>query len=734
MRILKLAFCLFCLVLANVMAQAPENNESAKVIRAVRVASPPVIDGKLDDAIWTRAEIITDFHQIRPQDGAAPSERTEVYLLYDDDALYIGARMYDSEPDKIAAPTVRHGRGLGRDDRLVVILDPFNTRRGAYRFETNLNGVRHDALYNSVSTFESEWSTIWETETSVFENGWIAEIKIPFKSLSFDPRIDTWGFNFGRGIRRRGEEVAWVSRNRSYNASILGSLTGLEGMKQGLGLDIVPSLSLNRQKNYVLSSSDFNFEPSLDVYYRITPSLNASLTINTDFSAAEVDDRQVNLTRFNLFFPEKRNFFLNDADLFEFGRIGGVGNAASSRSTDNNGRPFFSRRLGLSRSGTPVDLNYGGKLGGRIDRWNVGLLAIRQDAFESVDESTVLVGRATANVLEESSLGMILTVGDPNSNVDNKLAGFDFRYLNTRFPGGRVLEADAWYQQSDTEGRGGDDSAYGLGIRMPNNTGWRGGIYYKQVEDNFNPALGFVSRTNVRDSTAFSGYTHFLRGNWLQSVFTGFDAQRIGFIGGGLQSQIGLIRLAELSTNTGEGLNFHYSATKENLTAPFTIYRDENKQIIVPVGTYSFSEQVLELTTGGQRALSGGISYRTGDFYDGSRQNVGANLAWRQSRYFAMSASYDRNDIKLPQGNFVTHLSTLTTEVNFSSTLYWINLVQYDNISEIIGLNARLVWMPTAGQEALIVFNHSMQDRDKDNSFVNELNDISVKLSYTFRF
>ena len=719
-------------------AQEAATDGPDKRVRAVRVAAPPAIDGRLDDEAWAEAEVITDFHQIRPGNGATPSERTEVYVVYTADALYVGARMFDSEPGRIAAPTVRHGEGLGSDDRLVLILDPFNSGRTGYRFETNLNGVRHDALYESVSSFESEWTVIWDVAAAVFERGWTAELEIPFKTLPFDPAIDTWGFNFGRGIRRRGEEMAWVSRNRSYNASILGLATGLEGMDQGRGLDIVPSLSMNRQETFSPSVTAASVEPSLDVFYRLTPSLNASLTVNTDFSASEVDDRQVNLTRFNLFFPEKRDFFLNDADLFEFGRIGGVGNGASSGSSNNNGRPFFSRSLGLGPSGTPVDLQYGGKLSGRVGRWNIGMLAIRQDGFESedtsVDESAVLVGRVSANVLGESSVGAILTAGDPRSNTGNAVAGVDFRYLNTRLAGGRVLEADAWVQRSDTDGLTGDDAAFGLGIGMPNNSGWSGALYHKAVQRHFNPALGFVSRAGVRDTTLNVGYTHFVGSDLVQSVSAGVDAQRIAFLDGGLQSEVLVGRLLEVATNSGEDLSVLHSVTREVVTAPFTIYADHEREVVVPPGSYAFGETQVRVSTGGQRALSASLTYRTGDFFDGARRNVGTGVSWQPSRYFGLDLDYDRNAIALPQGDFVTRLVRLATEVNFSSTIYWVNLFQYDNVSEVLGVNARLVWIPTAGQEGLLVFNHRMEDRDKDGRFRSDLTDLNVKLSYTFRF
>ena len=270
----RLGLALIVSMAFSANAQESNNPQGLKEIKATRVSTAPVMDGSLDDAVWQESQVIDDFHQISPGDGATPSERTEVYMVYTEDALYIGARMYDSNPELIAAPTIRHGQGLGGDDRLVIILDPFNTRRVGYRFETNLNGVRHDALYESVRSFQQEWTVIWDVATDTFDEGWIAEIEIPFKTLPFDPTLDTWGFNFGRGIRRRGEEMAWVSYNRSYNPSIVGVASGLQGMDQGLGLDVVPSFTVNQQRSFNPGDTENDFDPSLDVFYRLTPSLN----------------------------------------------------------------------------------------------------------------------------------------------------------------------------------------------------------------------------------------------------------------------------------------------------------------------------------------------------------------------------------------------------------------------------------------------------------------------------
>ncbi len=724
---------LVLLCATQVQAQNPPA-ETQKEFRAVRVDTAPTVDGVLDDAVWQQAEPITDFHQIRPGDGATPSEATVVYVVYTEDALYIGARMSDSDPALIAAPTIRHGQGLGPDDRLVVILDPFNTRRTGYRFETNLNAVRHDALYQSVSSFSSDWQTIWDTKTSRDANGWNAEIEIPFKSLPFDPTTESWGFNFGRGIRRRGEEMAWVSYNRGYNAGILGTMTGMSGMDQGVGLDIVPSLSVTQNKRHALNVTHYNEQPSLDAFYRLTPSLNAALTLNTDFSATEVDNRQVNLTRFNLFFPEKRDFFLNDSDLFQFGNISNSGNNAVSAAARENARPYFSRKIGLSAGGAPVDINYGGRISGRVGRWNIGTLAIRQDAFGPVDASNLFIARGSVNVFEESNLGFILTDGNPGSNVDNSVGGLDFRYLNTRLTSGRQIEADAWFQQSDTAGLNGDDTAFGLGLRSPNSTGVRGGVGYKEVEQNFNPAMGFVNRTNIRDVFGDVGYTHFFGGGPLQTLYTGIDAERIETLGGGLQSESFIFRLLEVEASTRDYASLRYQQNREVVLAPFTLYAEPGRAVIVQPGDYDFDDATITVGTANQRRYAGSLGLTTGDFYNGTRTNYNAAFQWSQSRYFRASLNYDWNAIELPQGDFTTRLVSLNTQVAFSSQLFWVSLLQYDNVSEELGINTRLQWIPKAGQEGFIVLNYNLQDKDKDDTFHSAAADLSIKFKYTLRY
>jgi len=731
----KIVASAFLVVFLPALALAQNNSgASRKVIEAVRITTAPVIDGVLDDEVWALANPITDFHQTRPGDQTPTSEFTEVRIVYTEDAIYIAARMDDSEPELIATPTLRHGQGLGPDDRLIIILDPFNTRRTGYRFETNLNGIRHDALYTTVNDFNADWSTIWDVKTSVYENGWIAEIEIPFKSLPMDPNTEEWGFNFGRGIRRRNEEMAWVSFNRDFNPSIAGTLTGMRDMSQGVGLDVVPSLAVVQQENYVTGDSTTQVNPSLDAFYRLTPSLNAALTINTDFSAVNVDNRVVNLDRFNLFFPEQRNFFLNDADLFQFGNIGNIRNEATSDGSVQNARPYFSRKIGLGPNGAPIDIEYGGRISGRVGRWNIGTLAIEQGADGALDPSTLLISRISANVLAESNVGFIITDGDPTSNLDNTVFGTDFRYLNTRLASGKALEADAWYMQSETPGLVGDNASWGLGLRSPNNQGWRAGVGVKEVQENFNPAMGFVNNAGVRDFTANFAYIHFLApGGFIQQLQTGFDGQQVNFIDGGLQSEALRFTFLEVTTNSRDFLRLRSASNKEVVQRPFTIYREPGRQVVIEPGSYEFHRGGFRIQTANQRPLSFSLNAFLGGFYTGTRDNYNALVRY-QARKFIIEGGLDYNAISLPQGDFTSRLVTLNTQYAFTSNFYWVTNVQYDNVSEILGVNTRLQWIPTAGQEGFIVLNYNMEDTDKDNDFQALNAELSVKFTYTLRY
>ncbi len=705
------------------------------------------IDGKLDEPQWAQALVVEDLHQYQPYEYSEPSQKTKVWIFYTADALYVAAFFEESDPSLISASVLRQGEGLVADDIFSVILDPYLDRRNGYRFTVNPNGVRWEGLYQNITDIQGNWDGIWQADALVVDNGWYSEMRIPYASISFNPDSAAWGINFRREIRRNNEGIGWVSRNRQLNPSIAGTITGLAGLDQGLGLDVVPSMTVREERVYgPVAANERNFEPSLDVFYKLTPQLNASLTVNTDFSAAEVDSRQVNLTRFSLFFPERRDFFIREADIFEFGQIGGGqseesggGNPAVPSANAQNGRPFFSRRIGLNGNGAPVDINYGGKLAGRIGDWNVGTLLVSQDAdpVTGVAQRDIAVGRAVLNVLSESQVGVIATSGAPQSNGDNSLAGMDFRYRNSNLPGGRTMQGFAYFQQSDTPTLTGDDAAWGYGLSFPNNQGWRGSYVHKEIERNFNPAVGFVNQSDMSDNALDFGYRRFLApGGYFRSVYAGIDAYRAEYLDdGSLNNQnIGL----RLTANNNKGDNFilRLMTNKEVLRDKFVIYRasDKSRQISIPAGSYGFDDNMLRVELADQRLVSGSATVRWGQYFDGKRLQQGADLIIRPNRHLALGVQYTQNEIELPYGNFTTRLFGLQSRIAFTNTLSWSTLLQYDNVSEAMGINSRLHWIPEAGKQVFVVLNYGLSDPDRDNEFHSVNADLSMKVNYTLRF
>ncbi len=311
----KLFTCLFFFLLPmSVWAQNDSTSAvlAPKIFDMVKLDSEPVLDGILDDAVWQQARLITDFYQTTPTEFATPSQRTEVRIFYTEDAIYVGAKLFEDDPEQITAQSLQQYGGVTQEDVFILLLDPFLNRRSGYRFAISPNGVWWDAIYSSPTETDSNWLGIWQGQSNIGEDGWSTEMRIPFQTLSFDPENSDWGINFQRIIRRNDERISWMSRDRQQNPGTSGVATGITGIQQGKGLDIVPGLTLRRDKIYGAAAGagvENNLEPTLDLFYKVTPSLNASLTLNTDFSAAEVDNRQVNLTLFTLL-PRKKRFFL----------------------------------------------------------------------------------------------------------------------------------------------------------------------------------------------------------------------------------------------------------------------------------------------------------------------------------------------------------------------------------------------------------------------------------------
>lgn len=705
---------LTCCTLQAFAAGAPE-----KTVGAVFTGIPPTLDGRLDDPVWQHAAIVDDLHMVVPDEYASPSETSEIRVLYGKDALYFSARFYDREPDKVTALVLRQGDASWGEDGFSIILDPFNRKRTGYIFDINPNGVRSQALYKNVTEQNWNWQGIWQGAARRDDEGWVAEVAIPFKTLSFDPANETWGINFTRWLGRRNERFGWVSHNREQNPASSGELLGLTGIVQGAGLDIVPSIRVGEATDFAGDAGDSFAEPSVDVFYKLTPALTAALTVNTDFSGTTVDTREINLTRFDLFFPERRKFFLQDADIFEFGRIG-----------DDSALPFFSRRIGLGSSDEAIDIDVGAKLTGRAGRFDIGILNIEQDTANGPGSSKLFVARIAADVLRESSLGMIVTNGDPLSQRGNTLLGLDFRYLNTRTGSSRTFLGAAWYQQTDTDGLHGDAAAFGASFEMPSQDGWNVELEWKEIQENYYPALGFVNRTGVREYDVELDYAWRPKEHWLRSIKSGVGIWQVEDMDGRPESQEFRITALELENHTADYVTLDYVVNRERLLQPFEIFDG----IVIPPGDYSFESYCVTANTGEHRALAGTVFACDGDFYGGTRLGAGSKFTWRPGPHFRFGAGFDWNDIDLPQGAFITRLASLRADVAFTAKWYWENFVQYDNVSESIGVNSVLRWIPEAGRESVFVVNRQLEDVKRDNRFRSLRGELTLKLGYTFRF
>ena len=696
-----------------------ETVPARKSVAAVRTEQPPILDGRLDDSVWQGAPFVEDLHVVVSNEFGEPGERSRVYVAFDENNLYFAARFWDSEPEGVVAKVLNKRDTSFGEDGFSITLDPYDQGRSGYMFDVNPNGMRSEAIYTDADRQNWDWEGIWDGAATRDGEGWSAEAAIPLKTLSFDPALDAWGVNFTRWHGRDSEQFGWVSYNRKQNLSRTGLLQGLSGLQQGHGLDVIPGLRAGATRDYV-SDDDENFlEPSLDAFWKITPSLTAALTLNPDFSGTTADARQVNLTRFDLFFPEQRAFFLQDSDIFEFGRI-----------EAESGIPFFSRRIGLDDDGGPLTLDAGVKLAGRAGPMSIGVLGVRQESATGPGEVNLFVGRIATNVLEESSIGLLVTSGNPDAGVDNSLVGADFRYLNTRLGEGRVLEASAWFQKSDTEGLEGDDSAYGVSIEMPNSEGWNGELGFKSLEENYFPALGFANRTDFTASAVELGYIWRPQDSWIRAIETGVEAVFIDSINGRDQSQEVELTIVEIENQDADFLTLSHYLAEERLTGAFEI----SDGIIIPAGTYNYGYPCVSLITGEQRVLATESSICDGDFYDGRIFVFETATTWRPSPHLKVVLGGEYNDVNLPQGDFITRLVRLNVDVAFNTAWSWENFLQYDNDSETIGVNSILRWIPRAGRETVLAVNSQLEDFDRDRNFRSYTSDLTLKLSYTFRF
>ena len=686
-------------------------------LHVVPTAIPPLIDGSLDDLCWRSAPVISAFTQVEPTEGAAPTERTEVRVLYDRDFLYFAIRCADARPDAIRGTQMQHDADLQSDDSVALILDTFGSRRSGYFFQTNPAGAKQEGLVEADGSINTNWDTIWSCRSRRDKDGWTTEIAIPFRSLSFDPASSAWGFNVERIIRHKQEIVRWAfpSRNKSISSlADVGALRDLSGIQSGIGLEVRPFLAARyRDQREGRDRQEFELKPGLDAFFRITPLVTAGLTLNTDFAETEVDARQVNLTRFPLYFPEKRGFFLEDANLFAF-------------NASNGPRAFYSRRIGLSPNGEAVDILAGGKLAGRTGNLEFGLLDVELDESRTTPAANLAAARLSYRVLEESSVGAIFTHGSPSGTNDNWLAGGDLNYRNSHLFGNNVLTAQTWLLKSDGRGIDTRQMAFGGSLAYPNEPLWIA-AEASQIDPDFNPGLGFVSRRGIRDYTAYARY-RWRPGGYFRSVDFDFAPHLITNLRDEIETESWSAPSITLLNQRGDQLYAGFVSNRENLSEKFEI----QPGVVIPRDDYRFNRAFLAVSTTSARPISAYGSVDAGEFYHGSSQKYGGGIECRASPRIFLSVQSELDHVDLPVGGFDVVVSSARLNLTLSPEVSWNTLVQHDNVSGELGLYSRLKWTVRPGSDIYLVFKNGFDA--EDGRFRAKGTEISTKVSYTCRF
>jgi hypothetical protein len=703
-------------------------------VAARRVDSKIQIDGVLSETPWQDKSGIGDLVQVEPRSGAQPTEATRIWVAYNNDALYIAVRCEDRSTRQIVATEMRRDANIQENDNIQLILDTYHDHRNAYYFATNAVGALVDGRVTENQQPALEWDGIWLVRTRINDSGWTAEFEIPFKTIGFSPGLQDWGFNISRYLARGRETARWASPSLDVEFSQTvraGHITGLEGLSQGVGLDIKPYgiLGFTRDMDRV-EKVQATGKGGADIFYRITSNLVSSTTFNTDFAETEVDARQVNLTRFPLFFPEKRGFFLEDAGIFEFARGAGGGDQEEGGDL----MPFFSRRIGLVE-GNEVPLRAGEKLTGKVGRFDVGLLDVQtgrlsQDDRQLVPGKNLAVGRIKANFLSQSYIGALFTNGDPTGETSNQVGGVDFKLATSNFlKSEKNLELMLFGSKSRTSGVQGRDTSYGGSLAFPNdlvNAQYR----WLKIGENYNPAMGFVPRRGVRISSMSGELSP--RPKFWNIRQMSFEVEYSDYYN--LREQSSETRELKLTPfqwnfNTGEWINYEYSHATERLYEPWEI----QDGVVLPIGEYDVNAHGLGFRSSETRPFFADVEFSTGSFFGGTRREARIETTWRKNRHLSTALSFEQNWLRLKQGDFNTSLVMYRLDYSFTPFITLANFVQYDTESRDIGLQSRLRWILTPGNEFFVVLNHSWQENQFDR-FEAAQTRFRVKFNYTFRF
>lgn len=692
-------------------------------IKAVYTKITPVIDGRVDEDVWSGAAIVNQLYQREPKPGEPVSEKTEFLFLVDRNNIYIGIHCYDDRK-KITAKELARDVSLGEDDRIQVIFDTFLDGRNGYWFQVGPRGSIGDALIGeNGKDFNKSWDGLWEGKAVITEKGWDCELMIPFKTMGFKKGQETWGLKLIRHIRRKAESAYWPATSLNadkFQVSDAGRLTGLNDISQGIGLDLIPYLTGGVSKKKP-DDAKAVYSGGLDAFFQISPSIKVAATLNTDFAQTEVDEKQINLTRFNLFFPEKRDFFLDGAGYYNFGINGDRENPQNTQMI-----PFFSRRIGLDPDGNPVAIKYGGKITGKAGKWNIGILHIKDD--NQWDNPGYTVGRISRNMGKQSSIGIMGTNGNALSEGNNSLAGIDLHLASSEIKKNKNLVFNLYGLKTFTPGLSGKDISFGTEINYPNDlVNFR--IGYLQIGDNFNPGLGFVPRKDIQNIYGSIMFGPRPKRWGILQVKTGTKISSISSLSTGkAQSTLADLNYMDLYFLSGDIISLSSQYQFESLEKDFNIFRD----FIIPADDYGFWRHSIQLTSARRRNLWVSARAGTGNFYSGKRFDWLLQFGYKVAVPLYIGMESDIKHITLPDGPFTAQIYRVNINFLFGPDVSWSNYAQYDNKTEKIGWQSRFQWIIKPGKEIFLTFNSPLID--PTDRFRAEEYEARLKVKYTIRF
>lgn len=695
------------------------------------------IDGRIDEPAWAQADSIANLTQIEPEEGRAPHGRTVVRVMSTADAIVFGIRANDPEADRITAFARSRDASLSSEDHVRIVLDTYLDGRSGYVFIVNPHGARYDALVANQGEGENaQWDAIWEAATHRDDSGWSAEVRIPIKSLLFKRGLTSWGFNVERRVQRLLETSRWASPDRDVKINVTsraGLLTDLPAFDLGAGVSVRPSVTSSIGKPAPGAEAVTEQAASLDLTKRLSSNTLGSLTVNTDFGETEVDTRRTNLTRFPLLFPEKRTFFLENSDIFDFGL--GLG---SSSGSSGEVIPFFSRRLGLL-GGREVPLEAGLKVAGREAGTNFGALVVRTGEVDTLPtDNTIGVFRLKQNVLHESSIGVIATVGDPLGRAHSWTAGTDLTYQTSRFRGDKNFLVGVWGLAMDRDGLSGrGQNAIGAKIDYPNDL-WDVALTWKRVGESFDPSLGFVQRPGVHafnlnitntprpKRPVFGLRVRQMTNEWFNTLVTD--------LGGRWESYRVFLAPINWRLENGDRYEVNVVPTGERLADPFEIADG----VVIPAGSYHWKRYRLEAALASKRRFSGQFTWWFGDFYSGTLDEFIATASWKPSALFIMEFNATRNVGRLAEGGFTQQVIGTRARLNISPDLQFNSYLQYDNGTDSFGSNTRVRWTFSPVGELFVVYNHNVRELlpapGTPREWRFDSNQLLVKVQYAWRY